>query len=525
MITDVGLTLGALLGKTVATAPDRPVLHWDGSSLSYRDFEALTLKAARAWVDAGVRHGDRVVFILDNCPEFLYAFVGLSRLGASMVSLNTQLGSAELGYMIRDCGARLILTGERLLGLTTDAAAAAGTEPEVITVGEIRGYPSFSAGVANAVPAPLDLAAPSDPVSVIYTSGSTGRPKGVVHTHQSLMFFGQGYASWLGMRQEDRVYVCLPLYHVNAQAYSFLGVLAAQATLVLAEKYSRTRFWQDVSASGVTVTNLISLMLAVVTDLGDVELHKAGSLRIVYGSAVGRLSLDERARLERRLGIRMRTGYGMSETGYGFVEPLEGPLRENSVGQPRHHPNPQVARSEARILDAGGEVVPPGAEGELVLRNPAMMAGYLSDGSVSDAALADGWFRTGDYFRSDEDGFYYFAGRARDMIRCRGEKVAATEVEQVLRAAPGVAEAAVIGIPSEFGDQEVYAFVVRDGQSGCTAQQLWDFAAARLAKFKTPRFIHFLDSLPMTSSQKVSKPALTSMVNSEECAFDSQSRA
>lgn len=522
MIDDIEITLGGLIDRTVLDAPDRTVLSWNGVDTSYREFAQLTCRAASAWETLGVSAGDRVVLIMDNRPEMLVAFVGLARLGACMVALNPQLSASELAYLIGDCRARMVLTTADRQEVATEAAELADVHAPILTTEPSGDRPCWADLIDNSDVTSVDRATPATPLSIIYTSGSTGRSKGVVHTHQSLIYFGQGYGSWLGLTTSDRVYVCLPLYHVNSQGYAFLGALAAQACVVLAPKYSRSGFWADIDAGKVTATNLISLMLAVLTDLDDAMLHQAATLRIVYGSAVGRLSPDQRLALEERLGLTMRTGYGMSETGFGFIEPLVLPkILPGSVGKLRHHPNPLVPRSEAQILDSDGELVPTGETGELALRNPAMMAGYLVDGRPDRSGIRAGWFRTGDNFRCDDDGNFYFVGRGLDVIRRRGEKISAPEVEGVLRQVEGIGEAAVIGVPVEGSDEELYAFLVRREGAHCTAGDVWASLEWRIAAFKIPRFLDFVADLPLTASQKVAKKELVASVEISR-AFDKE---
>jgi carnitine-CoA ligase len=219
---------------------------------------------------------------------------------------------------------------------------------------------------------------------------------------------------------------------------------------------------------------------------------------------------DVRAQIEERFGLACISGFGMSETTFGLLEPPFGERRPGTMGLPRHHPDPTVPRTEARIVDAAGKDVPRGQAGELVLRNPALMTGYFKDPDRTAEALRDGWLFTGDSARQDEDGWFYFVDRKKDIVRRRGENVSSLEVENVLAEHPDVREVAVIGVPSELTDEELAALVVPQPGAEIDAAALVAWCAERLAPFKVPRYVEVVTGLPKTPTSKVEKHRIRS---------------
>jgi crotonobetaine/carnitine-CoA ligase len=344
------------------------------------------------------------------------------------------------------------------------------------------GLPDFGELMESAtVEAPnVDLEA-DDLISFISTSGTTGRPKAVMQTHGNYAVTGEGYAHWLAVRPEERLYLCLPLFHINSQAYTVMGAIAARGSIVLVERFSASRFWGDMSGYEVNVFNYIGSMLAVLMKREPAREERDHEVRVAYGGPA--LPGPQREEAERRYGIRLISGIGMSETTYGLIEAVCGERRPGSLGKPRQHPFRQMV-NEAKVVDDEGREVAPGEVGELAFRNQVMMKGYYRDPETTAATIRDGWLYTGDLVKMDGDGFYYFVDRKKDIIRVRGENVSSVEVERVLAEHPEVQEAAVIGVPSELTEEDVAAFVVgsQGGVLGADALIAWCAGVWRLSK-------------------------------------------
>src|SRR5207237_766616 len=286
--------------------------------------------------------------------------------------------------------------------------------------------------------------APNDPAVLIQTSGTTGSPKLVVQTHRAYVMTGEGFPFWLGLRSEDHLLTCLPLFHLNAQAYSTLGSLSTGAPLTLLERFSVSSFWPRVRAAGATQFNAIGAMLEMLMAAPPSDDDAQNRVRLVFSGPA-----PERTRhleFERRFGLRLTSGYALSESPYGMIWPREGPPPYQSIGGLRQHPK-LGAVNEARVVDENGVPVDAGAVGELLLRNPAVMQGYYRLPDETRTVLRSGWLHTGALVRQDEAGTYYFVGRKKEVIRRRSENLSPREVELVLTDHPAVVECAVVGVP------------------------------------------------------------------------------
>jgi crotonobetaine/carnitine-CoA ligase len=309
----------------------------------------------------------------------------------------------------------------------------------------------------------------------------------------------------MGASEQDRFLTCLPLFHINAQAYSTMGALGGGASLVLLPRFSASQFWDQARRSGATMANMIGAMLEILMRQPPRPEETAHHLRLIYTAP---LPPEERhLEMERRFGVRLTAGYALSETPYGAVWPLDGPRPYGSMGRPRQHPTLGTI-NQARVVDDAGRDVPLGQPGELLLRNPAVMKGYFLLPEETARTLDGGWLHTGDLVRQDQDGFLYFIARKKEVIRRRGENLAPVEVEAVLNEHPKVQMSAVVGVPSELTEEEVKAFVVPAAGAQSTPEELWAWCDERLARYKVPRYIEFVAELPMTSTARLAKHKL-----------------
>jgi crotonobetaine/carnitine-CoA ligase len=498
-----------LLEAAVAdSANDTFLIHGD-HRLTYAEFAESVNRAAATWHALGVRKGDRVAFMLENRPEFLWSWLGLASIGGILVAVNTRWQAGEVAYLLQLTEPRLALAGAQHREVLATAAREATSVQEVLTIGADDRLRDFSALMdeVGAEPPMVELAA-DDLISLISTSGTTGRPKAVMQTHGNYVLTGEGYTHWVGLQRGERLYLCLPLFHINSQAYTVMGALASRGAIVLVERFSASRFWPDMSRYRVNAFNYIGSMLAVLMKREPSPEERQHQVRLSYGAPA--LPGPLRAEMEDRFNLTLLAGFGMSENTFGLMEALHGERRPGSLGKARQHHDPRIV-NEARAVDEEGHEVPPGDVGELVFRNPVLMKGYYRDPEQTAAAIRDGWLHTGDLVRRDEDGFFYYVDRKKDIIRVRGENVSSAEVEGVLAAHPAVLEAAVIAVPSELTEDEVAAFVVARPGDALTAQELIDWCARQLASFKVPRHLWFLEALPKTETQRAEKPRLREM--------------
>lgn len=335
---------------------------------------------------------------------------------------------------------------------------------------------------------------------ILYTSGTTSRPKGVMLGAAGSLYTATSYANQLRLRGDDTVLTCMPLFHVNGMFLQLASTLVAGARFVLAERFSVSRYWSWLSDHEVTVAHLVAGPIRLLLEATP----EPPSHRLRTMSFGLPLADAEIAEFEARFGIPLRMVWGSTETCCGgTMMPLDFGARPGlqQIG-------PAMAGWEVRAVREDFSTCAPGEVGELVVRSPGVMLGYHRDPEASAECLREGWVRTGDLGRRDEDGYFEFVDRIKDMLKPGGENVAASEVERVLLAAPGVRECAVVGVPDPVRTELVVAVVVADPGAPPTAAELTAHCRERLAAFKVPAAVEFRDSLPKTSIGKVRKGEL-----------------
>jgi acyl-CoA synthetase (AMP-forming)/AMP-acid ligase II len=333
---------------------------------------------------------------------------------------------------------------------------------------------------------------PGDPSTLLYTSGTTGDPKGVLFTHGSTGVGGRHFIEALGLEPDDVILAVTPLFHGNAWG-AVQTALHAGATVAFPRAFHASAFWPLVHATGATVLYTLGTILAMLLSRPPAPEERTSRLRVILGLG----SAPVRDAVLARFGVRhLAECFGSTDAGVVTITPVGAAWRPGSCG-------PAVPGVELRILDDDGIPLPARRTGEIAVRSPARMTCYFRDPEATARALRDGWFLTGDLGWLDEDGWLYFVDRKRDVIRRGGENVSSVLIEKTLREHPHVAEAAVIGVPDPVLGQEIKAYVV--ASAPVTADELRDFAAARLAKFQVPRLWEFRDALPKTATQRVEK--------------------
>ena len=402
-----------------------------------------------------------------NDPRYVFLWLAAAYLGAIYAAVDPRQTETELRGLIGQVGPKLVVTDENVDELFTAPGALEGPGP----------------------------AEHDDPAVLIPTSGTTGRSKLVTQTHRAYAMAAEGFPWWLELSADDRLMTSLPLFHINAPAYSVLGSVAAHASVALLPRFSASAFVDSARRHGATEFNAIGAMLEILMRQPERPDDADNPLRIAYA---GPTPPEERhLEFERRFGLELRSGYAMSETPYGTVW-AHGTRPYGTLGSPRQHPT--LGRvNEGRVS----------ADGELELRNPAVMKGYWGmPDETAQVLTPDGWLKTGDLVTENPDGTYTFVGRRKEVIRRRGENVAPAEIEEALVSHPDVVEAAVVGVPSELSEEDIKAFVVlRDGAEA-DFDELREWASRRLTAFKVPSQYEELDELPHTPTGRIAKHRL-----------------
>jgi crotonobetaine/carnitine-CoA ligase len=499
-------TIGEVLADTAARRPRETYLVATEGSFTFGETHRRANGTAHALHALGVQRGSRVAALLGNDAPFLFSWFGVARLGAALVPLDPGSTSREATGAILQARPSLLLFDEASEGLSREICDATGVARA--PVGDVTAVTRDEA--------PETHVEPGDVVVLLSTSGTTGASKLVMQSHRSLVLAGEGFPWWLGLDENDRLLTSLPLFHLNALAYSTLGALVAGASLVVLPRFSARTFFDSARVHGATEFNAVGAMLEILMRTPSARTAAAGPLRLCYTTPAPSSKERHRA-IEERFGFRVTAGYGLSETPYGTIWPLEGESPYGSMGSLKQHPTLGEV-NEARIVDDDDRDVAEGTEGELLLRNPAVMNGYLGMPDETAHALRGGWLHTGDVVRRDPGGTFHFVARKKDIVRRRGENVAPGEIEDVLATHPGIVEASVIGVPSELGEEELKAFVV--AAPGLEVSALAPWLRERLSRHKVPRYIEVVDDLPRTSTGRVARHRLPRGRTDRETTLD-----
>jgi carnitine-CoA ligase len=489
-------TIPAHLRRAVDAAADQTWLLNDDVSYTYATTLARVMRAAAGLRAAGVKADDRVIVTAKNTPDFLLNWFALMEVGAIQVPVNPKSSAAELAGFVSQVEPVAIVTDADLADGVDSAIATSNARPVRLDVSDL-----FSAAATDRGPADRT---PEDVAVMIPTSGTTGRSKLVMQTHRAYVMAGEGFPWWLQLTSDDRLMTSLPLFHINAPAYSVLGSIAARASLVLLPGFSASTFLDTARRFQATEFNAIGAMLEILLRQPERPDDADTALRLCYTGPSP--EKDRQLEIERRLGLEIVCGYALSETPYGLIW-LHGTRPYGALGAARQHPELGHV-NDARVME-GDLPVTPGATGELELRNPAIMRGYYEMPEETAAVLVDGWVKTGDLVVDNGDGTYTFVGRKKEVIRRRGENLAPAEVEAALEHHPDIAEAAVVGVPSELSEEDVKAFVMPAPGHTIDVAALHTFASEHLARYKVPRYYEVVDDLPHTATDRLAKHQLS----------------
>ncbi|MET8446138.1 long-chain-fatty-acid--CoA ligase [Streptomyces sp. NPDC005209] len=484
--------LAEFLVRTAARQPERPALRLGTHITTYGELDERTARAAAFLRAEGVRPGDRVALMLPNVPEFVVLYYGALRAGAIVVPMNPLLKARETEYHLSDSGAVLLFEWHAAPGEGAQGAAAADVRHVAVESA------SFAALLSGHEPE-SDVAATADEdvAVLLYTSGTTGRPKGASLTHAGLRHNTEVSTVHVQrMTSEDVIVGCLPLFHIFGQICTMSVALHSGASLTLIPRFDAQAVLEAIARDGATVFEGVPTMYAAL--LQHPAQADVSTLRMCVSGGAS-LPVEVLHGFERRFGCMVLEGFGMSETSpvVSFNHP-DRPRKPGSVGTP-------IQDVEVRLLDEKGQDVAPGEVGELAVRGPNVMKGYWNRPEETAAVLPDGWLRSGDLARRDEDGYLYIVDRKKDMIIRGGYNVYPREIEEVLHEHPAVALAAVLGVPHERLGEEVGAAVVLRKDARATPEDLRQFVKERVAAYKYPRTVWVVDALPTGPSGKILK--------------------
>lgn len=497
-------TLNFMLARQAERFGDRPFVTFAGDTWSFRNAAAAAAHSAASLTQAGVRRGDRVALICSNRLEFLEVMLGCSWIGAVIVPINVASRGPQLQHILSNSAASLLIVEDDLLGNLAHLDPSKTALQNIWVIGEpskslVGGVPVAQMPAGRDAVSAVELR-PSDLFAILYTSGTTGPSKGVCCPHAQYYWWAFNSRRALQLRDQDVLSTTLPLFHNNA-LNTFYQALLLGARMRLEKRFSASSFFSDLASCQATVTYLLGAMVPILLSRPPSAADRDHKVRVALAPGV---PARFHAEFVERTGIRLVEGWGSTETNF-VIGTTADRQRPGLIG-------PVQPGFQARVVDDEDNEMPDGEPGELVVRADAPFAfatGYFAEPEKTVEAWRNLWFHTGDRVIRDKDGYFRFVDRLKDAIRRRGENVSSFEVEQVLLSHAAVANAAVYPVRSVLAEDEVMASVVLHSGHRITELELIKFAEPRLPYFAVPRFLEFVDTLPMTESGKVQKYKLT----------------
>ncbi len=476
---------------------DAPAIRDERVEMSFRDLERRVAAIASQLQEHGVGRGDVIAVMLPNRSELVLAIFAAWHLGAAATPINPNFTEAEAAHQIDDAGAFLVIN--------KGSDAPTGGRPS-IGVNDLwedlpNGEPATGSGTTTGTaPEPVELQ-DDDLALVIYTSGSTGRPKGVMLTHSNAVAMSRTMAETMQMTAEDHCLRVLPLFHVNALMVSMLAPLQVGAQLTIVDGFSAPKFFDVVEQHRPTYFSAVPTIYALLLTKAEGRQPDLSSFRFaVCGAAPATRELL--AASEEFFGVPILEGYGLTEaTCASAVNPIDGPRKPGTVG-------PALPGQRIRIVDENLQDVPTEQTGEVLITGPVVMAGYLNNPEATANTIVDGWVRTGDVGKLDDDGYLSIVDRLKDMIIRGGENLYPKEIENAIGSLPGVLEVAVVGRPDAVMGEVPVAFVVPYPDADLTSDTVIDHCRAHLTRAKVPVHVEITPELPKNPVGKIDKPGL-----------------
>ncbi|MBN6731269.1 acyl-CoA synthetase [Burkholderia multivorans] len=478
-----------------------------GKRFTYAQISERADRVAEALTALGLKHGDRLAVLLPNGYRYVEIYYGAARAGIILVPLNTRLVADEIAYILQDSGATAFIGDSTFEAVIRDLQSRAGeraipVQTWMVAGGEPHKALDYDALVARASGAPFAVqSGGSDPLFIMYTSGTTGHPKGAVQTHDSVEWSLLTVLAATDMRYRDRYLISMPLFHIAA--FNNLGTtLYKGGTVVILSGFEPEQFWQTLRDERISITLAVPAMLYAMRRAYDAQRHQPLALRWILTGASP--IPPDLITAYGEMGFEVYQGYGLTEAGgVGcIISPDDALSHVGSTGKSFFH-------TQVRVVDENGRETAPDVPGELVVRGKHLMAGYWNRPAQTAETLRDGWLHTGDIAIRDRDGFIYIRDRLKDMIISGGENIYPAEIEAVLLTHPLITEAAVIGVPSARWGESPFAVVVRASPELDEAAII-EHCAGKLARFKIPKGVQFVDAIPRTATGKALKRVLRS---------------
>ena len=503
-------TIGERLSEQARSIPDKVLLVTGERSVTFRQMEDMANEIACGFSALGVVKGDAVCQLMPNCEAVISNWMGLAKIGAINAPLNYQFFGAALARIVNATEAKVLVLDQTLELSIADISDDLVFLETIILRAEETFVPDARLARFNLInlaelkgaaqgAQPVDIHY-SDPALLLFTSGTTGPSKAVEISHRYALTFAAEYIEHWRLTAEDVFYVPYPLYHVDANFAAYLSSLHRGGKAVILSRFSASRFWDEVREHGVTHTIFMGAVATFLFNRPPSAEDADNPLRLVLTTPMPAFWRE----FEQRFRVQMVSGFGATELNMVCWANLGAPHIDDTCGRPCEH-------FEMRIGDEHDEAVPVGTSGEILVRPKrafTMMTGYYRNPEATAETRRNLWHHTGDLGFLDEGGYLHFVGRKKDAIRRRGENISAFEVEEVLNRHPQVVESAVIGVPSEYTEEDVKAILALQSPGICTPKSIVDWAKGKLPRYALPRYVEFVDALPHTDTDKIQKTVL-----------------
>lgn len=494
----------ALVDRNVAQGRgDKVAIYYKDQRLTYRDIQRMTDRSGNALKSLGVEIENRVAILLPDCPQWVVSFFGAMKIGAVPIPLNTMLMPKDYEYMLNDSRARVIIASDDLVTQIEEVRDRLRYLRHMVVVGEARGGQlSYEELIKEASPVlEAEDVSKDDIAGIWYTSGSTGLPKGTVHLHHDLVYMGELFnKAFLGLNEHDIAFSVPRLFFSFGTTQLISSFYLGGSHILESAKPSPDNVLKAITKYKPTAFFGVPTLYANMLSVQDVERYNISSVRI-WCSAGEHLPIEVYRRFKERFGAELLNGIGCTESLTIYLANRPGKVKPGSTGE-------LVPGHQVKVVSDQGQEVPRGEAGELMLKVDSNSPYYWNKHERTKEVMNGEWIRTGDMFRQDEDGYFWFIGRIDDVIQAGGIKVIPTEIEAILMEHPAVIEAAVVGAADEYGLIKPKAFVtLHDGfrSSPELAKELQQFVKSKIAPYNYPRWVEFVAELPRTATGKVQR--------------------
>ncbi|MCL6610743.1 MAG: long-chain fatty acid--CoA ligase [Peptococcaceae bacterium] len=491
--------------------PEKEAIVYHDQRITYRQLNTMIDKLANGLMQLGILPGDRVLLVMENCPEFIISYYAIIKIRGIVVPANPNYTMNELGIIMLDALPAAVITSRQLVPLFLKLSGEIKISRGIIATGykgEEKGVQSYEKVIDSGEDTfqPDKIPSRHDVIELMYTSGTSGTPKGAMLTHHNLYRNALTFAQCCNITSSDRSLLIAPAHHAAAQTCVMNVSLLVGASLVVHDGWRGPRpLLEAIQKEKITFYFGPPTMYALLVKFPDTDRYDLSSWRLAFTGAAPTPPDVFRA-FEEKFGLKLIEGYGLTETSpVVTVMPLDGPYKAGSIGLP-------IPGVEVKIVDYEDREVPAGQIGEIVVRGHNVMKGYYNRPEETNWVMRNGWFHTGDLGYMDSDGYFYIVDRKKDLIIRGGLNIHPREIEEVLYSHPVIFDAAVIGVPDPIMGEEVMAFVLLREGSRVTPEEIQEFCAEKLARYKIPKHIRFVENLPKTTSGKLLRGELRKMI-------------